>query len=137
MKVTAYEMTIYETIHKSKILLVLYSCESLSKLYIIYQSTYFNEYFMQDNFRYPRIKKIHEMLEKITRFDQSSKSFVSCNHMNRCLQKLHYPSIYIFYLLFISRQVQKSKNDENPKTNKTIFIFCLNCFLFVFQLNLM
>ena len=44
---------------KSKILLVLYSCETLSKLYIIYQSTYFIEYFMQDNFKYPRIKKIH------------------------------------------------------------------------------
>ena len=34
--------------------------------------------------------------------------------MNCCLQKLYYTSIYIFYLLFISRQFQKCKNDVNP-----------------------
>ena len=41
--------------------------------------------------------------------------------------KIHDMSIYIFYLLFISRQVQKSKNDENSTntskdTSKAIFI---------------
>ena len=46
---------------KSKILLVLYSCELLTILYIIYQSTYCFEYFMQGNLKYPRIKKIHQM----------------------------------------------------------------------------
>ena len=29
--------------------------------YIIYQSTYFIEYFTQGNFKYPRIKKIHQV----------------------------------------------------------------------------
>ena len=38
---------------------------SCQKLYIIYQSTYFIEYFMQGNSTYPRIKKIHQVLEKI------------------------------------------------------------------------
>ena len=62
--------------------------------------------------------------------------------MNCCLQEIYYTSIYIFYiLLFISRQVQKSKNYENttstPKvTSKTIFIICLNSFVFVIRLNL-
>ena len=47
--------------------------------------------------------------------------------------KIHYTSIYIFYLLFISSQVQKSKNDENPTsiskvTNKTIFIVLFKLF---------
>ena len=34
--------------------------------------------------------------------------------MNYCLQKLYYTSIYIFYLLFISKHFQISKNDVNP-----------------------
>ena len=59
---------------KSKILLVMYSCELLSILYIIYQSTYFIEYFMKGNFKYLRIKKIHQVLEKITRFYQESQN---------------------------------------------------------------
>ena len=58
---------------KSKILLVLYSCEELSIIYIIYQSTYFIEYFMQGNFKYPRIKKIYQVPKKITRFDRKVK----------------------------------------------------------------
>ena len=53
--------------------------------------------------------------------------------MNCCLQKLYYTSIYIFYLLFISRQVQKSKSDVNPTstsgdTHKTIFIILFKLF---------
>ena len=47
--------------------------------------------------------------------------------------KFYYTSIYIFYLLFISRQFQKCKNDENPTstsrdTCKTIFIFLFQLF---------
>ena len=42
---------------------------SCQKLHYIYQSTYFIEYFIQGNFKYPRIKKIHQMLEKIAGFD--------------------------------------------------------------------
>ena len=53
--------------------------------------------------------------------------------MNFCLQKLYYASIYIFYLLFISRQFQKCKNDVNPTstskdTCKTIFIILFKLF---------
>ena len=53
--------------------------------------------------------------------------------MNCCLQKLYYTSIYIFYLLFISRQFQKSKNDVNPTstsgdTYKTILIILFKLF---------
>ena len=53
--------------------------------------------------------------------------------MNCSLQKLNYISIYIFYIIFISRQVQKSKNDVNPTstsgdTYKTIFIILFKLF---------
>ena len=46
---------------------------SSQKLHTIYQSIYFIEYFIQGNFKYPRIKKIHQILEKITRIDQNVK----------------------------------------------------------------
>ena len=53
--------------------------------------------------------------------------------MNCCLQKTHYTSIYIFYLLFKSREVPKSKKYENPTstskvTYKTIFIILFDLF---------
>ena len=62
------------------------SCQNYT---LYYQSTptYFIEYFMQGNFKYPRIEKIHQILEKITRFYQKIKIFVSCIHINCCLQK--------------------------------------------------
>ena len=47
--------------------------------------------------------------------------------------KVYYTSIYILYLLFISRQFQKCKNDENPTstsgdTYKTISIILFKLF---------
>ena len=55
--------------------------------------------------------------------------------------KIYYTSIYIFFILFISRQVQKSKNDENPTSTSevtyiTFLLFYLNCFLSIIHLNL-
>ena len=54
----------------SKVQKSFWSCthvNSCSILYFINQSTYFIEYFIQGNFKYPRINKIHQFLEKITR----------------------------------------------------------------------
>ena len=52
---------------------------------------------MQDNLKYPRIKKIHQVLEKITRIDQKDqKFFVSCYHMN-CFTT-HQFTYFIYYL---------------------------------------
>ena len=48
-----------------KILLVLYSCEQLLKIHTTYQSTYFIDYFMQDKFKNPRIKKIQQVHQKL------------------------------------------------------------------------
>ena len=82
---------------------------------------------MQDNSKYPRIKKIHEFLEKITRFDLKKEKIHSVLLSHELLStKLYYTSIYIFYILFISRQIQKSKHYQNPTspskdTYKTIF----------------
>ena len=55
---------------------------------------------MQGNFKYPRIKKIHQILEKITRFYQKIKIFVSCIHMNYCVQNYttHQFTYFIYYL---------------------------------------
>ena len=67
------------------------------------------------------------MLEKITRIDQKGK--IHCVLLSHELlsTKINYTSIYIFYILFITGQFQKSKNDVNPTstskdTCKTIFI---------------
>ena len=72
------------------------------------------------------------MFEKITRIDQKSKSFVPCYHMNSCLQK-YTTHQFKFFLLFKSRQNQKSKNYENPTspskdTYKIIFIILFKLF---------
>ena len=88
---------------------------------------------MQGNFKYPRIKKIHQILEKI-RFDQKVKILCVLLSHELLSTKTHYISIYIFYILFISRQVQKSKNYELH--TKQFLLFCLNCFLLVIHLNL-
>ena len=90
---------------------------------------------------YPRIKKIHQILEKITRFDQKIKILCVLLSQELLHTKLYYTSIYKFYLLFISRHVQKSKNYENPTSTsklqaKQFLLFCLTCFVFVIHLNL-
>ena len=64
---------------------------------------------------------------------RESKSFVSCSHMNCCLQEHTTYQFTKFYLLFISRQVQEFKNYQNPSstskdTYKTIFIILFNLF---------
>ena len=67
----------------------------------MYQSTYFIGYFIQGNLKYPRIKKIHQIIEKITRIDQKDQKFiVSCYHMNHYLQKYttHQFTYFICYL---------------------------------------
>ena len=74
------------------------------------------------------------MLEKIIRIDQKVKMHCVLLSHELLSTKLYYTSIYIFYILFVSRQFQKSKNDENPTstskdTYKTILLFYLNCFL--------
>ena len=81
---------------------------------------------MQSNIKYPRIKKIHQILEKI-RIDQKVKILCVLLSHELLSTKINYTSIYIFYILFISRQIHKSKNYENPTsisevTSKTIFI---------------
>ena len=52
--------------------------------------------------------------------------------MNYYLQKLYYTSIYILYLLFISRQFQKCKNYQNPTS--TSQDACKTSFIIIFEL---
>ena len=49
--------------------------------------------------KYPRIKKIHKMIEEITRFDQKDQnSILSCYHMNCCLQKILHINLHILFI---------------------------------------
>ena len=75
----------------------------------------------------------------MTRFDQKVKFL--CVLLSHELLHTKLYNTYIFYLLFISRQVQKSKNYENPTSTsklqaKQFLLFCLTCFVFVIHLNL-
>ena len=93
----------------------------------MYQSIYFSEYFIQDNFKYPRIKRINQKIEKITRIDQKHQNSLCCYHMNYCLQKYTtHQFTYCIYYLF-QDNFRNAKNDVNPTstskvTSKTIFI---------------
>ena len=98
---------------------------------------------MQDNSKYPRIKKIHQMLEKIARFDlRRPKSIVSCYHMNYCLQKYttHQFTYFIYYLFqhnFKNAKMIKIQEVHQEIHAKQFLLFYLNCFLLATHLNLM
>ena len=49
----------------TKILLVLYSCEYLFKIYTTYQSTYFIDYFNLGVIKNTKIKQIHQVQKKL------------------------------------------------------------------------
>ena len=88
---------------------------------------------MQGNFKYPRIKKIYQKIVKITRIDQKDQTHCVLLSHEILSTKIYYTSIYIFYILFISRQFQKSKNDVNPTctsedTCKTILFIIYKLF---------
>ena len=58
----------------------------------------------------------------VNRILSKDQILVSCSHMTCYLQKIHY------YLLFISKHFQLSRNDVNPTstsevTSKTIFYY--------------
>ena len=96
----------------------------------IYQSTYFIEYFMHDNFKYPRSKKIYQVLKKnLQDLIKKPKSFVSCNHMNCCLQNrtTHQFISFIYY----SCQ-DKFKNSRIIKIHQVHQKLQAKQFLFIF-----
>ena len=66
---------------------------------------------MQGNFKYPRVKKIHQILGKITRFYQKINIFVSCIHMNYCVQ--NYTTHQFTY--FIGVYYLHQDRFKNPK----------------------
>ena len=89
---------------------------------------------MQGNFKYPRIKKIHQILEKIT-IDEKVKILCVLLSHELLSTKTHYISIYFFNVFFISTQVQKSKNYQNPmSTSKVINKTSLNFWIIYFYL---
>ena len=94
---------------------------------------------MQDNSKYPRIKKIHQILEKITRIDQKVK--IHCVLLSHELLSTKMQFTYFIYYLF-------QDNLKNPKMMKIqqvhqkihakqFLLFYLNCFLLATHLNLM
>ena len=98
---------------------------------------------MQDNLKYPRIKKIHQMIEKITRIDHKHpKSIVSCYHINCCLQKFTtHQFIYSIYYLFQDKfkypKMMLIQLVHHKIHAKQFVLFYLNCFLLATHLNLM
>ena len=75
-------------------------------------------HFDQMSKSFPTIKIIEIFLlcigSTVTGIYQQLKSFWSCSHINCGLQNI-LQSIYIFYiLLYMSRQVEKFMNHENP-----------------------
>ena len=80
---------------------------------------------MQDNSKYPKIKKIHQVLEKITRFDQKLK--------------IHQFTYFIYYLFqdnFKNAKIIKIQEVHQKIHAKQFLLFYLNCFLLVTHLNL-
>ena len=73
------------------------------------QSTYFIEYSMQDNFKYPRIKKIYQVLKKITRIDQKVK--ILCVLKSHELLSTKYTTHQFRYFMYCSSQ-DKFKNSR-------------------------
>ena len=120
MRVTEYEMIIYETIQflqegSNRILSKVQNPSGLVLMWIVVKNTqyisitYFIEYFMQDNSKYPRIKKIHQILEKITRIDQKVK--IHCVLLSHELLSTKIQFTYFIYYLF-------QDNLKNPKMMK-------------------
>ena len=98
---------------------------------------------MQGNFKYPRIKKIHQKIVKITRIDQKDQnSIVSCYHMNCCLQKFstHQFTPFINYLFqdnFKNAKMIKNQQVHQKIHAKQFLLLYLNCCLLATHLNLM
>ena len=102
---------------------------SCQNLHTIYQSTYLIDYFMQGNFKYPRIKKIHQVLEKITRIDQKVK--IHCT--------THQFTYFIYYLFqdkFKNPKIIKIQQVHQKTHTKQFLLFYINCFLFELHLHL-
>ena len=77
---------------------------------------------MQNNLKYSRIKKIHQVLEKITRIDQKTPKFiVSCSHINCCLQNYttHQFTYFIYYIF--QDNIKYSKNIEIQQLHQKIY----------------
>ena len=79
---------------------------------------------------------------KLTGFYQESqKSFVSCSHMNCCLQKCttHQFTYFIYYLFqdkFKDPKIIKIQQVHQKIHTKQIILFYLDSFLLATQLNL-
>ena len=72
---------------------------------------------------------------------RESKSFVSCSHMNCCLQKytIHQFTHFIYYLFqdkFKNPKIIKIQQVHQKLHTKQFLLFYLNCFLLVIHLNL-
>ena len=83
---------------------------------------------MKDNLKYSRIKKIHQVLEKITRIDQKTKFIVSSYHINCCLQNYttHQFTYFIYYLC--QDKFKYPKIIKIQQVCKTIFIILFKLF---------
>ena len=106
------------------------SCQKFT----LYQSTYFIEYFIQGNFKYPRIKKIHQKIERITQFDSKHQNSL-CLVITGIVvykNKLHI-NLHILFIIYISDNFKNAKvikiQEVHQKIHaKQVLLFYSNCF---------
>ena len=96
---------------------------------------------MQGNFKYPRIKKIHQILEKTTRFDQKAKILcVLLSHESLSTKITLHINLHILFIIYFktSSNIQKlSKSNKYIKSyQQNKYEFLDHSFLFVIHLSL-
>ena len=80
---------------------------------MIYQSIYFIEHFIQDNFKYPRIEKIHQVLEKIKQ-ELIKNTKIQCVLLSHDLLHTKFTlyinlHILLMFLIMASLKIQQSR----------------------------
>ena len=96
---------------------------------------------MQDNSKYPRIKKIHQILEKISRIDQKVKihCILLLHELLSTKYTTHQFTYYIYYLFqdnFKNAKMMKIQQVHQKIHAKQFILLYLNCFLLATHLNL-
>ena len=112
-----------------------WSCTHVNSFqnYTLYINLHILFIFIQDNFKYPRIKKIHQTIEKITRIDQKHQSSL-CLVITRIVayKNLLHINLHILFIIYFKTNLN-IQNDVNPTstsgdTCKTIFIILFKLF---------
>ena len=90
----------------SKVQKTFWSCTHVNSCqnYTLYYYTYLIEYFIQANLKYPRIKKIHQVLEKMIKKTKNPLSLVITGTIvNKNILHINLHILFIIYFKTISK----------------------------------